>query len=420
MKKTLLLLAAGAVALPGLAIADAHGYSQSISGQVRVQHTQSSSSGLDTSSNSLGDDDSHINWNHHYTGDKGSVSGFIRFQPSGEWRYGASGSSTDGDWTATGKAEWDFDMTNTSNTDAESTAYRDVYIKLANASGLYLQLGNMQYGDQMKGYSNNTGGGLSRGSSAQADNVLSNGDYDGSAYFVTNEARFAALQAGYNLGNGIDVNLVLQMDTDASLFGAYSNDAATNTVVEDDASTTDVDETETETTTQSTTGTLLQFKYAANNVDAVVNLYSGSVEDADTDVTGNSADGKAEASATQIGVSYSAGMFTPFVNLLTAKVDQTPDAGDAVSYDASVTNLGLAVSLANGDAVNLSATSTSASSDVDGSADESGSAMEVQYSTNIAGVAINAGYGSGEYDDDLTTTEDDDDSYLSVRLQYAF
>ena len=399
MKKYLLLLAAGAIALPGLAIADAHGYSQSFSGQVRVQHTQSTSDGVSTASNSLGGDSTFVKWNHNYSGDAGSMSAFITFQPNGEWRYGASGSATDGDWTATGKSEWDMFINNNTASAADSVAYRDVFIKLANASGLYFQLGNMQYGDQMKGYSNSNGGGLSRGSSAQADNVLSNGDYDGSAYFLTDEARFAALQVGYNLGNGIDINAVLQMDTDAKLFGAYSNSVAGDA-------------------TQNTSGSVLQVKYAANNVDAVVNLYSGSVEDADTDLADS--DGKAEASATQIGVSYSAGMFAPFVNILTATVDQTPDSGDATSYDAAVTNIGVAIALANGDAVNLSSTATSAESDVDNSAEESGSAMEVQYTTSIAGVAINAGYGSGEYDDDLDSTEDDDDTYLSVRLQYAF
>ena len=408
MKKYLLLLAAGAVALPGLAIADAHGYSQSISGNVRVQHTQSSSNGVDTSSNSLGGDDTYINWNHAYTSDaNASISAFIGFQPSGEWRYGVLGSSTDGDWTVTGKGEWDFDMTNSnadgnlSTSDAETPAYRDVFIKAANASGFYFQLGNMQYGDQMKGYSNGNGGGLSRGNSPQADNVLSNGDYDGSAYFLTDEARFAALQLGYNLGNGIDISAVLQMDTDASLFGAYSNGAA-------------------DSAQQSTTGTLMQLKYAANNVDAVVSLYNGSVEDANTDVTGTSADGKAEASATQIALSYSAGMFTPFANILTATVDQTNDASATTSYDAAVTNIGVAISLASGDSVNVSSTSTSAESDVTGSAEESGSAMEVQYTTNIAGISLKAGYGSGEYDDDNDGTEDDDDSYLSIRLDYGF
>ena len=442
MKKSLLLLAAGAMTLPGLAIADAHGYSSSISGQVRVQHTQSTSDGVSSGSNSLGGDDSFLKWNHKYKSAKGEADGSITFQPSGEWRYSAGGKvnpDENSSWTAEAKAEWDFDMTNTSSTTAESTAYRDVYIKLSEDSGLYFQLGNKQYGDQMKGYSNSNGGGLSRGSGTAADNVLSNGDYDGSAYFVSDEARFAALQVGYApkgpkgpKGSNLNVNLVLQMDTDAALFGAVSNDAATNTL-NDDPDTDDVDETGTTvTTTQSTFGTLLQLQYSTKDgddkvLDLVLNRYDGSVEDADTDPVANSdpnsADGKAEFSATQFGISYKlGGMFTPFFNMLMASVDQTTDDGATTTTDAQVMNVGTVVSLAGDDAVNVSYTMTSA--DESGTAgtddEESGSAIELQYTTEIAGVAINAGYGSGEYDDDSDATKDDDDSYISVRLQYSF
>ena len=467
MKKYLLLLAAGAIALPGLAIADAHVasesmedanasmaedkavasspvYSQSFSGQVRVEHTRSTSDGVSTASNSLGGDDTFVKWNHNYSGGAGTMSAFVTFQPSGEWRYGAEGEATDaaGVWTASGKGEWDFDMTNTSSTDAEETAYRDVFIKLANASGLYFQLGNAQYGDQMKGYSNSNGGGLSRGgtdSSGEAvdtlaDNVLQNGDYDGSAYFMADEARFKALQIGFATSGGLDASLALQMDTDAALFGAYSNDAAKNVTTEavegvDDDPDTPEDETVeaveevSETTTQSTNGYMFQLKYSTKNdqnktaLDVVLNRYDGSVEDADTDVTGTSADGKAEASATQLGISYNLGMFTPFFNMLMASVDQTTDAGVTTTTDAQVMNLGTVVSLPSSDVVNVSYTTTSAES---GDVEESGSAYELQYTTKIAGVAINAGYGSGEYDDDNDATEDDDDSYISVRLQYSF
>ena len=414
MKKYLLLLAAGAVALPGLAIADAHGDSSSITGNIRVQHTQSKDAGVTTADTSTHSDDTYIRYQRDFTNSNaGDASAYIHFQPSGEWRYGVTASSTKDGWTVSGKGEWDFDMTNTADDDdqlvAESPDKRDSFLKASNASGFYFQLGRVQYGDQLRGYSNGHGGNVFAGtydhdndSATDAQKtafaeVIRFGGYNGNGYLATNEARFTALQLGSALGGGLDVSLIMQTETDEALFGAYSNAAADGVG-------------------QTSNGNILQIKYAANNVDAIVQAYNGSQEATDSDASSS----KVDASLTQAAIAYSLGTLTPFLQIVMGTVEQNNGTGTTTSYDASVTNLGLGISLANGNSINLSATTSSGEESTEGVEKESGDAYEIQYVANVAGMAIKTGYVTGEFDDGHDETTDDADTALSIRLDYGF
>ena len=402
MKKYLLLLAAGAIALPGLAIADAHDADESswsVTGNVRVQHTQSTDAGVTTADTSTHSDDTYIRLERGFTNSNaGDATTYLHFQPSGEWRYGVTATSTKDSWTVSAKGEWDSNQ----GGDGDGTGrLRDSFVKATNDSGAYFQVGKVQYGDHLKGYSNGHGGNVFTPSGTAFRDVIGFGGYNGNGYLATNEARFTAIQLGYGLGSGLDLSVILQMEADESLFGVYSSDAAGDAA-------------------QTTNGNVVQIKYAANNVDLIAQFYSGSQEDTDTDA--DNSDGKVDASLTQIAAAYSAGMFTPFINMAMGSVEQTPDGGgDVITSDAAVTNIGLGVSLASGDSVNFSVTSSSAERDSDDK-EESGSAFEAQYVTNLAGAAVKVGYVSGEYDDDddSDASDDDADTAFSVRIDYGF
>ena len=442
MKKYLLLLAAGAVALPGLAMADAHDADESswsISGGIRVQHTQSTDNGVTTADTSTHSDDTYIRLERGFTNSNaGDATTYLHFQPSGEWRYGVTATSTKDSWTVSGKGEWDAQM---SGNNGAASRLRDSFVKATNDSGAYFQVGKTQYGDQLRGYSNGHGGNIVTPESSNFRKVMSGGYYNGNGYLASDESKFTAIQFGYDLGSGLDISAILQIDSNENLFGHYSNSAASQTydldsdgdgVVNADDLNTDANESQSSVSSaQSSNGSILQLKYAANNIDAIVQLYSGSQEDTDTDLSDSAAaitgstdtidtDGKLDVSLTQIAVAYSAGMFTPFVNMAMGSVEQTDDAGNSVTYDAAVTNIGLNVALASGDSINFSATSSSAEDDVTGSEDESGSAIEAQYTTNLAGAAVKIGYVSGEYDDGDDATDDDADTALSIRIDYGF
>ena len=428
MKKYLLLLAAGAVALPGLAIADAHDADESswsITGNVRVQHTQATDAGVTTADTSTHSDDTYIRLERGFTNSNaGDATTYLHFQPSGEWRYGVTATSTKDSWTVSGKGEWDSNQ----GGDEGTGRLRDSFVKATNDSGAYFQVGKVQYGDHLKGYSNGHGGNVFTPEGTAFREVIGFGGYNGNGYLATNEARFTAIQLGYGLGSGLDISVILQMESDEPLFGVYSNADATNVIdegTEDDPNTAGDQTVEdaTESPAQKTNGSVVQIKYAANNIDLIAQFYSGSQEDNDSDeaTTAGGSDGKVDASLTQIAAAYSAGMFTPFINMAMGSVEQTPDGGgDSTTYDAAVTNIGLGVALANGDSVNFSVTSSSAESDAANSEDESGSAFEGQYVTNLAGAAVKIGYVSGEYDDGDDATDDDADTALSIRIDYGF
>ena len=428
MKKYLLLLAAGAIALPGLAIADAHDADESswsVTGNVRVQHTQTTDNGVTTADTSTHSDDTYIRLERGFTNSNaGDATTYLHFQPSGEWRYGVTATSTKDSWTVSGKGEWDSNQ----GGDEGTGRLRDSFVKATNDSGAYFQVGKVQYGDHLKGYSNGHGGNVFTPEGTAFREVIGFGGYNGNGYLATNEARFTAIQLGYGLGSGLDISVILQMESDEPLFGVYSNADATNVIdegTEDDPNTAGDQTVEdaTESPAQKTNGSVVQIKYAANNIDLIAQFYSGSQEDNDSDeaTTAGGSDGKVDASLTQIAAAYSAGMFTPFINMAMGSVEQTPDGGgDSTTYDAAVTNIGLGVALANGDSVNFSVTSSSAESDAANSEDESGSAFEGQYVTNLAGAAVKIGYVSGEYDDGSDATDDDADTAFSVRIDYGF
>ena len=386
MKKYLLLLAAGAIALPGLAIADAHGYSQSISGQVRTQHQSVTNGDLTTVDNNLGGGDTHLTWNHSYqASDTKSVSGFVRFEAGSDQRINVTGTATEGDWTAMAKGEWD-----TTGLGAV-TSYRDQFVTLSNASGMYVTLGNKQYGDVAKGLDTDIGG--------------TAGDFQANYYFVTDESRYEALQLGYNMGNGVDISAVLQLDSDVGLFGGMASLADVDD--SDDA----VDTNVTGATDQrDVSGTLVLVKYNANNVDAQLEIYSGGIAGVDNaDDSGDmDEDREVSASATLLAVAYDAGQFTPFLNYSTRTVTTTDAAGTDTDADRTATQFGVVASVGGG-SLGLAI----------GSESETESSMtELDYTTTVGGVTVKGMLGSGT--DGNGDADDTDRSYYAFRLQYAF
>ena len=383
MKKYLLLLAAGAIALPGLAIADAHGYSQSISGNVRTQHQSVTEGDLTTVDNNLGGGDTHLTWNHSYqASETKSVSGFIRFEAGNDQRISVTGTDSAGDWTATAKGEWD-----TTGLGAV-TSYRDQFVMLSNASGMYVTLGNKQYGDVAKGLDTGIGA-----------------DFQEAYYFVTGESRYEALQLGYSMPNGVDISAVLQLDNGVGLFGGMASLAD----VDDDA-----DANESNVTgaadQRDVSGTLLLVKYNANNVDAQLEIYSGGIAGVDNaDDSGDmDEDREVSASATLLAVAYDAGQFTPFLNYSTRTVTTTDAAGADSDDDRTATQFGVVASVGGG-SLGLAI----------GSESETESSMtELDYTTSVGGVTLKGMIGSGT--DGNGDADDTDTSYYAFRMEYGF
>ena len=380
MKKYLLLLAAGAIALPGLAIADTDGYSTSISGNVRINHEQNTFDDVTTSQTATGGGDTFLQWNHSYMpSDTKSVTGFVRFESSGDWRYNVTGSSSDGAWMVSAKAEWD------ANQDGDGTNTvdeRDQYVNATHDSGFSVQFGRAPYLDVKAGTFASWSGSLNNGSGAD----------DGFADALEN--RFNVIKLGYSLGNGAAVSVSLQTDNTGnnSLFGFVNGS-------EGDVNLTD---------TGDISGNIFGLTYSGMGVDAFANIGSGSVEgNKDRDAAD---DGIAvDASFTQIGVSYDAGVAVPYVNVVTYLVEPNDD-GDASDEDYSATLFGVSAAAANG-TVMISITNTTLN-------DDSASGTELGYVTSLGGAAFKAAYGTGSTDPDVG--DGVDSSYIGLRMEYGF
>ena len=416
MKKYLLLLAAGAIALPGLAIAEETmaesnetmadeavklGYSQSISGNVRTQHQSVTVGDLTTVDNNLGGGDTHLTWNHSYqASETKSVSGFIRFEAGNDQRISVTGTDSAGGWNVTAKGEWD-----TTGLGAV-TSYRDQFVTLSNVSGMYVTLGNKQYGDVAKGLDTGIG---------------SDVDFQEEYYFVTAESRYEALQLGYSMPNGVDISAVLQLDNNVGLFGGMAtmtdtdgnelNDFATDQNANDDADgdgnlTNDFDSNITGAVDQiDVTGALLMVKYNANNLDAQFEYYSGSIAGVDNADDGGDMDEDREVSATAmlLAVAYDLGLLTPFLNYSTKTVTDTSEAGVETDTDTTATQFGAVTAL--GDATLGVAYGTESESE--------SSMIDVDYTTSLGGVTVKGMLGSGELGGN-------DATYYALRLEYGF
>ena len=415
MKKYLLLLAAGAIALPGLAIAEETmaesnetmadeavklGYSQSISGNVRTQHQSVTVGDLTTVDNNLGGGDTHLTWNHSYqASETKSVSGFIRFEAGNDQRISVTGTDSAGDWTATAKGEWD-----TTGLGAV-TSYRDQFVTLSNVSGMYVTLGNKQYGDVAKGLDTGIG---------------SDVDFQEEYYFVTAESRYEALQLGYSMPNGVDISAVLQLDNNVGLFGGMAtmtdtdgNEAedlqdADGTVDSNgDGNLTNDQDFDSNTTgladQMDVSGTLLLVKYSANNLDAQFEYYDGSISGNEDDGGDMDEDRAVSASAMLLAVAYDLGQLTPFLNYSTKTVTDTSEAGVETDTDTTATQFGAVTAL--GDATLGVAYGTESESE--------SSMIDVDYTTSLGGVTVKGMLGSGELGGN-------DATYYALRLEYGF
>ena len=427
MKRHLLTLVAGTVVFPGMASAADPGFNQSISGNVQVQHTQTIDGDVATADNKLDDDDSYLNWNFNYAARNGDAAdAFIRFQPNGEWRYGAIGSKRGGNWLTTAKVEWDADMARDDSGDGESEAsevYRDWFVRFDHDYGFYAQLGNRQYLDQIKGYDDSTGGELLAGQNGKEDvntTIWGAKNYDQYAYFLTDEARFRALQLGYRTPVGLDVSLVMQMDNteNGGLFGVDTMKGANDDVYGNEAN-----------NTQDIRGSIFTLKYAEFGVDAILHILDGKVEPSD-DRAGNNvtSDTKQEYSGLQFAAVYRGGYVDPFINYSSASLENTDDDGSATIYttetDTSALNIGVSVPLRTAD-IYFSITETSyefndgnSATNGDDEKEKTGTAYQLQYQTDIAGADVKLGVGTGEFDDD--EVEEDSDSYIALRIDYGF
>ena len=433
MKKYLLLLVAGAIALPGLAIAESPianestadanasamadsnasmadgmmadanasmadanasmaeeavklGYSQALSGNVRTQHQSVTNGDLTTVANNLGGGDTHLTWQHNYqvTATK-SVNGFIRFEAGNDQRISITGTDKAGDWTATAKGEWD------TNGFGSVTSYRDQFVTLSNVSGMYLTLGNKQYGDVVKGLDTGIGG---------ADT-----DFQETYYFVTGESRYEALQLGFSMPNGADISAVLQLDNGVGLFGGMASLADVDDSDDaDDANVTGaVDQ-------RDVTGTLILVKYNAGSIDAQLEIYSGGIAGVDNaDDSGDmDEDREVSATATLLAVAYDLGTLTPFLNYSTKSVTTTDNNGADSDSDTSAMQFGAVTSLGGGTLGVAYGTESETES----------SMIDVDYTTSIGGVTVKGMLGSGTNGNG--DADDTDASYYALRLEYGF
>ena len=459
MKKYLLLLVAGAIALPGLAIAespianestadanasamadsnasmadgmmadanasmaDANAsmaeeafepvYSQSISGNVRINHEQNTDGDVTTASTTTGGGDTYLQWNHTYTpSETKSVTGFIRFKGSGDQRINVTGDASEGAWTAKAVAEWEVSdavsSTSTSvSTDTNTTvdandddnasvassvsggttvAQRDVYVLATHASGLSVQLGRAAYLDTKRGTYADWSGKLANGTTGV-------GADDGFADALEN--RFNAFKVGYDMGNGVALSLLLQIDNsgNSSLFGFVDGNSSKALNEAADVS-----------------GNVFGLTYAGMGIDAYANIGGGS---ADGNKDRNSSDDGVgdDVSFTQLGASYDAGVAVPYFNMVSYTVDGSDGSTDTeTAYSATLLGASAAV---GGGTVMASMTNIS----VDDSYDSNG--IEVGYVTTLGGVALKAAYGTGSYEPDGGDSVDL--SYIGVRMEYGF
>ena len=399
MKKSLLLLAAGAVALPGLAIADAHGYSQSISGNVRINHLQSTSADVTTSGTNLGGGDTYLQWNHDVKSDGGaSASGFVRFESSGDWRYNLSGSASEGGWTANAKAEWDANQDGGNSVD-----YRDQYVEVTNEGGVSIFFGRNAPFDSLKGsvvdYSGSLSGVVGYGAGAVDDLI---------------DSRFNYISAGYSMADmGLSVKLRLQMDNSgntANILGYEIDTNATGAVHTYDIS-----------------ANAISVEYASGAIDAALTIGSGTAEtskDRDDNGDGSLTDEEAYTqtlSLTKLGLNYDAGVAQVHLNYTATSLEEDQNANDTTTGDYTGTNIGVSAAAGPGTVV-VDLTNTTADTD-DGSTttETSGSATELAYLTNLGPASFKFTYGTGSYDDGVDNNDDvEEDSYLHLRLEYGF
>ena len=435
MKKYLLLLAAGAIALPGLAIADAHGYSQSISGNVRINHVRTTDQDVGTASTSTGGGDTYLNWNHSYTASETkSVSGFVRFSSGGEQRINVTGTATEGDWTAKAFGEWNVNEAVSSTTttlvgvdtdgvaededgdgieDDNATvvssvsggtnvAERDQYVQVTNTSGLSIFFGRNAPFDSLKGTLVDNGGSL-------ASNVDTDGD--GSSDFSYHAVsvddsianRFNYIQVGYAMGNGVALSLKLQMDNTGNVGNILGYNITNGATGASDIS-----------------ANAVSVDYAMGAVDAALTIGSGSAE-GNKDRTAGDEDHKQDLSLTKLGLNYDAGVAQVHLNYTATSLEvEDGVAANKTTDDYTGMNLGVSAA-AGGGTVILDLTNTTADREVGSTKTEtSGSATEIGYITSIGGASFKASYGTGSYDDDIDSTTKEDDDFLALRMEYGF
>ena len=401
MKKSLLLLAAGAVALPGLAIADAHGYSQSISGNVRINHVQSTDEDVTTAKTSLGGGDTYLQWNHSVKSDDGSsASGFVRFESSGDWRYNLSGSASEGGWTANAKAEWDVDQDG-GDSDVD---HRDQYVEVTNEGGVSIFFGRNAPFDSLKGSVIDYSGGLT----GTVDNNASNETnqtigYNAGTVDDAIAGRFNYISAGYSMADmGLSIKLRLQMDNTGNVSNILGYTIAKGSTGESDIS-----------------ANSISVDYATGPVDAAVTIGSGSADGNDDRVDGDSEHSQS-LSLTKLGLNYDAGVAQVHLNYTATSLEIDDETANTDTIDYTGTNIGVSAA-AGGGTVILDLTNTTYDTETDGDTTEtSGSATELGYLTNLGPASFKFTYGTGSYDDDNAVNDKEDDSYLHLRLEYGF
>ena len=391
MKKYLLLLAAGAIALPGLAIADAHGYSQSVSGNVRINHLQTTAGDVTTAATNTGGGDTYLQWNHNYDpSETKSVTGFIRFESDGDQRINVTGSASEGDWSASAKAEWDQDGT------GQVTADRDEFVRVSNVNGLSIFFGRNAPFDSLKGnvldYSGSLSGTIGYNAAAVDDLI---------------DSRFNYISAGYSMPNGVGLTLRLQMDNTgtanaSNILGYDITNAATGA--------------------SDISANAISVDYSAGPVDAAVSIGSGSADGSD-DRTDGDADHSQSLSLIKLGLNYDAGVAQVHVNYTSTSLEvedgvNGADGKDVLTTDYTGTNIGVSAA-AGGGTVIFDLMNTAYTNGESTAEEETGSATELGYLTSIGGASFKAIYGSGSYDDNVDGNSDDD-SYLHMRLEYGF
>lgn len=382
-KKLIALLLSVALSLPVLA--SAAEYSSSISGNVQVgfaQAEQGSDSTASTAASTTytnrgpGEDDVNLQWNHKYVKDDGQeVKGFVRFQGNGEIRYNVSTAVSQGVWSAAVKGEWE--RTSTSNVSSS----RDSYVKLSHEGGFYFSYG-------YRGY-------LDIGNDVHDNNVVSwSGPGAGNEL---SDSRFNAWQLGFvPAGSGVDVSLLLEMNSDGKVLGgSLSTDA------------------------KLVQGTHILVKYGkdATKVNLTVASASAKINKADENATNTGA--KASYSGLQLNASHDFGMAKAILDFTNKEVKTNAGAG---ATDQTVKTNGMTL----GAVVNGKIVVSFGSKEVenaDGSKDKESGRTQLTYKANLAGVAFNSAYGTKKVESEDSAgakTGSRTDSYVSFRLNYGF
>ncbi len=402
LKKTLFIIFASCgLVLPSLQAAE---YSQSFSGNVRVESQSTTVNDGDTAIETLttsfgGDDeasstggDTHLQWNHHFASDDGNTAGngFIRFTANNAIRYNVEASSQLGDYNAALKAEWE----SNDGFGGDLTGRDQFAILTHSPTGVYYKIGREEWLNNEKGYT--------------TDFLTATKDFSGQAA----NNRFSLHALGWK-GLGLNVALLIQRDS------VPAGAAAAASSLGGDAALASPNATDPAVYSTDTNGFGLRVGYTHGAVDAELTVLSGSQN---TNTDRGDAEVESTGGVTQLYLAFpiQEGKFTPFLNFGTQTREVTPDVAalaggvQVEEYSRSGWNLGVSLGLGASDLVLAYGSGTQETNDEE----TTSSGFDLMWATNQDPLTVALAYTSGTEtvgDADPTTT-----GKYGVRLEYGF